>query len=162
MLLSTPHSTHARTADLPPGRLHHDFPVNASRPTSPTRAVPPPIPLILFFFSFVALRQTEIGEKGINLSGGQKQRVAIARAVYADADVYLLDDCLSAVDSEVGFELRGGNGDRTAPIVCVFVLVARFAFLLLSGNRDCVSVFFFSLLEHGIISACTLIILVQH
>ena len=44
---------------------------------------------------------TEIGEKGINLSGGQKQRVAIARAVYANADVYLLDDCLSAVDSEV-------------------------------------------------------------
>lgn len=44
---------------------------------------------------------TEIGEKGINLSGGQKQRVAIARAVYADADVYLLDDCLSAVDSQV-------------------------------------------------------------
>ena len=41
------------------------------------------------------------GEKGINLSGGQKQRVAIARAVYADADIYLLDDCLSAVDSQV-------------------------------------------------------------
>lgn len=46
--------------------------------------------------------QTEIGEKGINLSGGQKQRVAIARAVYADADLYLLDDPLSAVDSHVG------------------------------------------------------------
>ena len=45
---------------------------------------------------------TEIGEKGINLSGGQKQRVALARAVYADADVYLLDDCMSAVDSQVG------------------------------------------------------------
>lgn len=44
---------------------------------------------------------TEIGEKGINLSGGQKQRVAVARAVYADADLYLLDDCLSAVDSQV-------------------------------------------------------------
>ena len=45
---------------------------------------------------------TEIGEKGINLSGGQKQRVAIARAVYYDADLYLLDDPLSAVDSHVG------------------------------------------------------------
>ena len=44
---------------------------------------------------------TEIGEKGINLSGGQKQRVAMARAVYADADLYLLDDCLAAVDSQV-------------------------------------------------------------
>ncbi|XP_038064145.1 multidrug resistance-associated protein 1-like [Patiria miniata] len=45
---------------------------------------------------------TEIGEKGINLSGGQKQRVSLARAVYNDADVYLLDDPLSAVDSHVG------------------------------------------------------------
>ncbi|XP_076064714.1 multidrug-Resistance like Protein 1 isoform X2 [Oratosquilla oratoria] len=46
--------------------------------------------------------KTEIGEKGINLSGGQKQRVSLARAVYNDADIYLLDDPLSAVDSHVG------------------------------------------------------------
>ncbi|XP_071454824.1 multidrug resistance-associated protein 1 isoform X2 [Hetaerina americana] len=46
--------------------------------------------------------QTEIGEKGINLSGGQKQRVSLARAVYNDADMYFLDDPLSAVDSHVG------------------------------------------------------------
>ncbi|XP_058453712.1 multidrug resistance-associated protein 1-like [Malaya genurostris] len=45
---------------------------------------------------------TEIGEKGINLSGGQKQRVSLARAVYADADIYLFDDPLSAVDAHVG------------------------------------------------------------
>ncbi|XP_033236615.1 multidrug resistance-associated protein 1 isoform X21 [Drosophila pseudoobscura] len=45
---------------------------------------------------------TEIGEKGINLSGGQKQRISLARAVYCDADLYLLDDPLSAVDSHVG------------------------------------------------------------
>uniref|UniRef100_A0A673LVV6 ABC-type glutathione-S-conjugate transporter n=1 Tax=Sinocyclocheilus rhinocerous TaxID=307959 RepID=A0A673LVV6_9TELE len=49
--------------------------------------------------------QTEIGEKGINLSGGQKQRVSLARAVYSSADVYLLDDPLSAVDSHVGKHL---------------------------------------------------------
>jgi len=36
------------------------------------------------------------------LSGGQKQRVSLARAVYYDADVYFLDDPLSAVDSHVG------------------------------------------------------------
>ncbi|XP_076072760.1 multidrug resistance-associated protein 1-like isoform X1 [Mytilus galloprovincialis] len=58
--------------------------------------------------------QTEIGEKGINLSGGQKQRVSLARAVYQDADVYLLDDPLSAVDSHVGKhifdEVLGPNG----------------------------------------------------
>lgn len=46
--------------------------------------------------------QTEIGEKGINLSGGQKQRVSLARAVYNNADVYFMDDPLSAVDSHVG------------------------------------------------------------
>ncbi|XP_077987351.1 ATP-binding cassette sub-family C member 5-like [Glandiceps talaboti] len=45
---------------------------------------------------------TEIGEKGINLSGGQKQRVSLARALYADCDIYLLDDPLSAVDTHVG------------------------------------------------------------
>jgi len=48
---------------------------------------------------------TEIGERGINLSGGQKARVALARACYARADVYLLDDVLSAVDAEVGAHL---------------------------------------------------------
>jgi ABC-type multidrug transport system fused ATPase/permease subunit len=48
---------------------------------------------------------TEIGEKGINLSGGQKQRVSVARAAYADADVVILDDPLSALDPEVGQKL---------------------------------------------------------
>jgi len=48
---------------------------------------------------------TEIGEKGINLSGGQKQRVSLARSLYANADIYFLDDPLSAVDSHVGKDL---------------------------------------------------------
>jgi ATP-binding cassette subfamily C (CFTR/MRP) protein 1 len=45
---------------------------------------------------------TEIGEKGINLSGGQKARVAIARALYANRDIYLFDDPISALDAHVG------------------------------------------------------------
>ncbi|XP_037664364.1 canalicular multispecific organic anion transporter 2 isoform X2 [Choloepus didactylus] len=45
--------------------------------------------------------QTEIGEKGINLSGGQRQRISLARAVYSGADIFFLDDPLSAVDSHV-------------------------------------------------------------
>ncbi|KAF2738556.1 multidrug resistance-associated protein 1 [Polyplosphaeria fusca] len=57
---------------------------------------------------FVALPdgdQTMVGERGISLSGGQKARLTLARAVYARADVYLLDDCLSAVDQHVGRHL---------------------------------------------------------
>jgi ABC-type multidrug transport system fused ATPase/permease subunit len=49
--------------------------------------------------------ETTVGERGISLSGGQKARLALARAVYARADVYLLDDVLSAVDSHVGRHL---------------------------------------------------------
>nr|XP_033798422.1 multidrug resistance-associated protein 1-like isoform X2 [Geotrypetes seraphini] len=49
--------------------------------------------------------QTEIGERGVNLSGGQKQRVSLARAVYSGADIYLLDDPLSAVDVHVARHL---------------------------------------------------------
>lgn len=45
---------------------------------------------------------TEIGERGITLSGGQKSRINLARAVYADKDIILLDDVLSAVDAKVG------------------------------------------------------------
>lgn len=45
---------------------------------------------------------TLVGEKGISLSGGQKARLSLARAVYSRADIYLLDDVLSAVDSHVG------------------------------------------------------------
>jgi ATP-binding cassette, subfamily C (CFTR/MRP), member 4 len=44
---------------------------------------------------------TTIGERGVNISGGQKARISLARAVYSDADIYFLDDPLSAVDPKV-------------------------------------------------------------
>ena len=48
---------------------------------------------------------TLIGERGVTLSGGQKVRVSLARSVYYQADIYLFDDPLSAVDARVGREL---------------------------------------------------------
>ncbi|XP_064100115.1 ATP-binding cassette sub-family C member 5-like isoform X4 [Macrobrachium nipponense] len=65
---------------------------------------------------------TEIGERGINLSGGQKQRLSLARALYANKDLYLLDDPLSAVDAHVGSHIfqwliKGALKDKTTIFV---------------------------------------------
>jgi ATP-binding cassette subfamily B protein/ATP-binding cassette subfamily C protein/ATP-binding cassette subfamily B multidrug efflux pump len=64
---------------------------------------------------------TPVGERGVTLSGGQRQRVAIARALLADAPLLLLDDALSAVDTETEHRilqhLRGQRQGRTVIVV---------------------------------------------
>ncbi|KAF0689342.1 hypothetical protein As57867_019141, partial [Aphanomyces stellatus] len=55
--------------------------------------------------SFPAGDRTEIGLKGVNLSGGQKARVSLARACYSDADIFVFDAPLSALDAIVANEV---------------------------------------------------------
>lgn len=64
---------------------------------------------------------TILGERGVNLSGGQKQRLSIARALLRNPEILVLDDCLSAVDTEtedkILKELKKENASRTTIIV---------------------------------------------
>ena len=59
---------------------------------------------------------TKIGERGVTLSGGQKQRIAIARALIRKPQLLILDDCLSAVDTEtsakIQHQLTSANPDQ--------------------------------------------------
>jgi ATP-binding cassette subfamily B protein len=62
---------------------------------------------------FVNGYDTVLGERGITLSGGQKQRVSIARAIIKEPKILLLDDCLSAVDTETEEQILN-NLDRVS------------------------------------------------
>ncbi|KAJ3241024.1 Canalicular multispecific organic anion transporter 1 [Chytriomyces hyalinus] len=75
---------------------------------------------------------TEIGEKGISLSGGQKARIALARALYNEADIYLFDDPLAALDAHVGkhvFEqgIQGSLEGKTRVLITHQLHVLPFA-----------------------------------
>ncbi|XP_053670820.1 ATP-binding cassette sub-family C member 4-like [Anopheles nili] len=72
--------------------------------------------------------RTMIGERGAALSGGQKARISLARAVYRRADVFLLDDPLSAVDAHVGrhlFDLCLGPHGRLGTLRATRILVTH-------------------------------------
>ena len=79
--------------------------------------------------------ETLLGERGINLSGGQKQRAALARAVARDAEVLVLDDALSAVDTHTEHEILEGLKEvlagRTSVIVSHRVTAVKDADLIL-------------------------------
>ncbi len=74
---------------------------------------------------------TRIGERGITLSGGQKQRLSIARAIARDPRILILDDCLSAVDTNteniILNNLRRIMADRTSVIISHRVSSAKLA-----------------------------------
>ena len=82
-----------------------------------------------------------LGERGVSLSGGQRQRVAIARALLKPAEIYLLDDCLSAVDTDteekILSNLRDSLQHKTVIIVSHRVSVAKYAdkILMLSNGE---------------------------
>ena len=64
---------------------------------------------------------TIVGERGVQLSGGQRQRLAIARAFYKNPDIYIFDDCLSAVDAnkekEILKNLQNETKNKTTIII---------------------------------------------
>ena len=64
---------------------------------------------------------TIIGERGVQLSGGQRQRLAIARTLYQNPDIFIFDDCLSAVDSEkeqkILYEIKKQSHKKTTIII---------------------------------------------
>ena len=85
--------------------------------------------------------KTILGERGITLSGGQKQRVSIARALIKDPQIYLFDDCLSAIDTETEEEilnnLKNASQNKTTLIVSHRVSSAKNAdkILILENGR---------------------------
>ncbi|MBL20146.1 MAG: ABC transporter [Flavobacteriaceae bacterium] len=90
---------------------------------------------------FTAGYETMLGERGVTLSGGQKQRVSIARALIKNPKILLLDDCLSAVDTEteevILNKLKENNKDTSTIIVCHRVSSAKnadYILILLDGE----------------------------
>lgn len=73
--------------------------------------------------------KTLVGERGVSLSGGQRARINLARAVYKDADIYLLDDPLSAVDTHVGKQLFEDCICGYLKNKCVFLVTHQLQYL---------------------------------
>ncbi|XP_050502056.1 probable multidrug resistance-associated protein lethal(2)03659 isoform X1 [Diabrotica virgifera virgifera] len=89
--------------------------------------------------------KTRIGERGITLSGGQRSRINLARAIYKEADIYLLDDPLSAVDTHVGKHLFEECICRFLADKCVVLVTHQLQYLKTVAN--------IILLENGMVRA---------
>ena len=103
--------------------------------------------------------QTIVGERGAVLSGGQRARVNLARAVYTEADLYLLDDPLTAVDFKVGHHIfieciKGLLGEKTRLITSHQERIMREAddVIVLSKGRMLGKGSFTELKENGILN----------
>ncbi|KAK6454593.1 uncharacterized protein RJT20DRAFT_130772 [Scheffersomyces xylosifermentans] len=90
--------------------------------------------------------RTEIGERGITLSGGQKARINLARACYAEAEILLFDDVISAVDARVGRHIvnhlfKGLLKNKTIVLAThqlgILESADRIVFLNGDGSVDC-------------------------
>jgi ATP-binding cassette, subfamily B, multidrug efflux pump len=92
---------------------------------------------------------TLLGERGVNLSGGQKQRISIARALLKNPKLLILDDCLSAVDTEteeiILRNLEKGKENRTTIIIshristirnATKIIVINHGQVIESGNHE--------------------------
>ena len=92
--------------------------------------------------SFEQGYQTMVGERGITLSGGQKQRSAIARAVIRDPRILILDDSLSAVDTQTEEKilerLRGIMHGRTTILIAHRTSTVRDADLIVVVKDGCI------------------------
>lgn len=88
---------------------------------------------------------TVAGEKGVTLSGGQRARVNLARAVYKDADIYLLDDPLAAVDTYVAKQLFEECIRGYLKTKCIILVTNQLQFLRVADN--------IILLQNGFVAA---------
>jgi len=85
--------------------------------------------------------ETQIGERGITLSGGQRQRIALARAIVRDPPILILDDALSAVDSETESTIIGAlqkrQGRKTTIVIAhrLSTLAHADRVIVLDGGR---------------------------
>ncbi|MEZ4987782.1 MAG: ABC transporter ATP-binding protein [Saprospiraceae bacterium] len=73
--------------------------------------------------------ETMVGERGVTLSGGQKQRVSIARALIKQPDIILLDDCLSAVDTNTEKQILGYFNDTLGDKTTIIITHRIYSFL---------------------------------